>query len=80
MLYTGQHYDPLTGPAPAHAREFPPVAEVPKQAKAREAAALRIAQEHNEAANRAAVERSMPAGSLPTSPASPADLARARGD
>ena len=68
MLYTGQHYDPLTGPAPAHVREFPPVEEVLEQAKRREAAGLRIAQEHNEAANRAAIERSKPAGSLPTSP------------
>ena len=64
MLYTGQHYDPLIGPPPEHRRLFPPAAERPKEAAAREDAALRIAAEHNEARDKAALERSLPAGSL----------------
>ncbi len=69
--YTGQHYDPLIGPPPAHTRAFPPAAKAPKAAAAREAAALRIAEHHNEAKSRAAAERSLPAGSLPASPVGP---------
>ena len=72
ILYTGQHYDPLIGPPPEHARSFPPLDEVPRAAHAREADALRLCEEHNEAAAIAAVERSRPAGSLPSSPATPA--------
>ena len=67
VLYTGQHYDPLLGPK--HARRFPPAEKEPQAAAAREAAALEIAEEQNRAAALAAVERSLPAGSLPNSPA-----------
>ena len=69
LLYTGQHYDPLIGAPPEHARYFPPADSVPAAALAREEAALRIAREHNAAASLAAVERSRPAGSVPNSPA-----------
>jgi hypothetical protein len=67
VLYTGQHYDPLLGPH--QARRFPPAERDPKAAAAREAAALDIAEDQNRAAALAAVERSLPAGSLPNSPA-----------
>ena len=73
-IHTGQHYDPLVGPPPTHARSFQSAAEAPKAAASREAAALRIAEEHNEAASRAALERSMPAGSI-SSPAAPVNAA-----
>ena len=65
LLYTGQHYDPLLGPPPQHERKFPPAADSPKAAAARETAALQIAAAHNEESLCKALERSMPAGSLP---------------
>lgn len=68
ILYTGQHYDPLVGPPPHHTRVFPPLSKEAKANAAREAAALSIAEEHNEYAAALAAERSLPAGSLPTSP------------
>ena len=68
MLYTGQHYDPLVGPPPTCDRIFPPSYAVPKEGSAREAAALRIAEAHNDDAARLAAARAMPAGSLLASP------------
>ena len=68
ILYTGQHYDPLVGSGGAQ-RRFAPAESAPRAAAAREAAALEIAEDQNRAAALAAVGRSMPAGSLPSSPA-----------
>ena len=64
LLYTGQHYDPLVGPAPRFERAFPPAHASAQPAEAREAAARRIAKQHNEEAQRLARERSLPVGTV----------------
>ena len=69
LLYTGQHYDPLVGPPPRHMRTFPPADTEAAASAVREAAAMQLAEEHSAAAALAAVERSLPIGSLPASPA-----------
>ena len=69
VLYTGQHYDPLVGPPPGHTKLFAPEGDDPKASAVREAAALEIAARHAIESARLAAERSLPAGSLPNSPA-----------
>ena len=74
LLYTGQHYDPLVGPAPEFARQFQPATRDAAGARAREAAACQIALEHTQEAAQKAIERSLPAGSLPSTPVGPNSL------
>ena len=76
LLYTGQHYDPLVGPAPSFVRTFPPISSDQLAAGNRETAAQQIAADHNVAAAQQAFERSRGAGSLPNTPGQPSPAVR----
>mmetsp|Transcript_26525 Transcript_26525/g.60593 ORF Transcript_26525/g.60593 Transcript_26525/m.60593 type:complete len:107 (+) Transcript_26525:977-1297(+) len=69
LLYTGQHYDPLIGPSPYGVRRFP-VNDDPEKIQAREEAAIQIATEQRETAEkeRAAREQLIEAGAFTSIP------------
>ena len=79
LLYTGQHYDPLIGPSPSNQRRFPTEDDA-KQMGQREDAAIAIAMDHRELAEKEKASRDNFTGySIPDYPQEPPDYSAVPG-